>query len=93
MATVNKTDHTITALVEDKPGVLARVSGLFRRRGFNISNLSVGHSEVPCVANSTPASAASVGIRSTSWTSCERDSPRCSGSAGYNTSGTLSNSS
>lgn len=47
------TDHTITALVEDKPGVLARVSGLFRRRGFNISNLSVGHSEVPNLSRMT----------------------------------------
>jgi acetolactate synthase-1/3 small subunit len=37
--------HTITALVEDKPGVLARVAGMFSRRGFNISNLAVGRSE------------------------------------------------
>ena len=37
--------HTITALVEDKPGVLARVAGLFRRRGFNILSLAVGQSE------------------------------------------------
>ena len=37
--------HTITALVEDKPGVLARVAGLFRRRGFNIVRLAVGQSE------------------------------------------------
>lgn len=37
--------HTITALVHDRPGVLARVAGLFSRRGFNISNLAVGHSE------------------------------------------------
>ena len=37
--------HTLTALVEDKPGVLARVAGMFSRRGFNISNLAVGHSE------------------------------------------------
>ena len=39
--------HTIVALVEDKPGVLARVVGMFRRRGFNIASLAVGHSEVP----------------------------------------------
>ena len=45
MAQVATEYHTITALVEDKPGVLARVAGMFSRRGFNISNLSVGHSE------------------------------------------------
>ena len=41
----NTQRHTISALVADKPGVLARVAGLFSRRGFNISNLSVGRSE------------------------------------------------
>ncbi len=45
--------HTITALVQDKPGVLTRVSGLFRRRGFNISNLAVGHSEVQGLSRMT----------------------------------------
>lgn len=37
--------HTLVAIVEDKPGVLMRVSSLFRRRGFNIESLTVGHSE------------------------------------------------
>ena len=37
--------RTISALVQDKPGVLARISGLFRRRGFNIASLAVGRSE------------------------------------------------
>lgn len=45
--------HTITALVEDKPGVLARVASMFSRRGFNISNLSVGHSEVASLSRMT----------------------------------------
>lgn len=46
-------DHTITALVADKPGVLAKVSGMFRRRGFNIANLAVGHSETPHLSRMT----------------------------------------
>ena len=37
--------HIVVAIVEDKPGVLQRVAGLFRRRGFNIESLAVGHSE------------------------------------------------
>jgi len=37
----------VTALVEDKPGVLARISGMFRRRGFNIASLVVGQCELP----------------------------------------------
>lgn len=37
--------HIVVAIVEDKPGVLMRVASLFRRRGFNIESLTVGHSE------------------------------------------------
>ena len=40
------TKHTIVALVEDKPGVLNRIASLFRKRGFNIDSIVVGHSEV-----------------------------------------------
>ena len=45
--------HTISALVEDKPAVLARVAGMFRRRGFNISSLAVGRSEMPGLSRMT----------------------------------------
>ena len=38
--------HIISALVEDKPGVLQKVSGMFNRRGFNIDSVTVGKSEV-----------------------------------------------
>ncbi len=37
--------RTITALVQDRPGVLARIAGMFRRRGFNIASLAVGRAE------------------------------------------------
>lgn len=45
--------HTISVLVENKPGVLARVSGLFARRGFNIHSLAVGTTEQPAVSRMT----------------------------------------
>jgi acetolactate synthase-1/3 small subunit len=38
--------RTVVAQVQDKPGVLSRIAGLFRRRGFNIASLSVGQSEL-----------------------------------------------
>ena len=47
------TKHTIVALVEDKPGVLNRMASLFRRRGFNIESIAVGHSEVPHLSRMT----------------------------------------
>ena len=40
------TKHTLVAIVQDKPGVLNRMASLFRRRGFNIDSIAVGHSEV-----------------------------------------------
>jgi len=45
--------HTLSVLVENKPGVLARVSGLFSRRGFNIDSLAVGPTEHPEVSRMT----------------------------------------
>jgi len=45
--------HTISALVENKFGVLARVAGLFSSRGFNITSLAVGETEDPSVSRMT----------------------------------------
>ena len=45
--------HTLSVLVENKPGVLARVAGLFSRRGFNIDSLAVGPTEHPDISRMT----------------------------------------
>jgi acetolactate synthase-1/3 small subunit len=45
--------HTLSVLVENKPGVLARVSGLFSRRSFNIESLAVGPTEHPEISRIT----------------------------------------
>ena len=47
------TSHILSVLVENKPGVLARISGLFARRGFNIDSLAVGETEDPAVSRMT----------------------------------------
>ncbi len=47
------TRHTLSVLVENKPGVLARIAGLFSRRGFNIESLAVGPTENPEVSRMT----------------------------------------
>lgn len=45
--------HTLSVLVENKPGVLARVAGLFSRRGFNIDSLAVGVTDKPDISRMT----------------------------------------
>ncbi|WP_084105501.1 acetolactate synthase small subunit [Demequina sp. NBRC 110056] len=47
------TTHTLSVLVENKPGVLARVAGLFSRRAFNIHSLAVGQTEHPEISRIT----------------------------------------
>ena len=47
------TKHTLSVLVENKPGVLARIASLFSRRGFNIESLAVGPTEHPEVSRMT----------------------------------------
>lgn len=51
MAKVNK--HTLAVTVENKPGVLTRVTTLFRRRGYNIESLAVGTTENPNISRMT----------------------------------------
>ena len=45
--------RTLIALVEDKPGVLARVAGLLRRRAFNIESVTVGRTQEPGISRMT----------------------------------------
>jgi acetolactate synthase-1/3 small subunit len=45
--------HVLTILVENKPGVLSRVAGLFARRGFNIDTLAVGPTDDPAFSRIT----------------------------------------
>lgn len=45
--------HTFVVYAEDKPGVLSRVTGLFRRRAYNIESLTAGHTDVPGVSRLT----------------------------------------
>ena len=51
--TVGATQHTLSVLVENKPGVLTRVAGMFARRAYNIHSLAVGPTEDPRVSRLT----------------------------------------
>ena len=52
-STTHQAPHILMALVENKPGVLSRVASLFRRRGFNIESLTVGHTDSPEISRMT----------------------------------------
>ena len=49
----NMSRHTLSVLVEDQPGVLARIAALFSRRGFNIESLAVGPTELEGISRMT----------------------------------------
>ena len=53
--------HTFVVYVENRPGVLNRIASLFRRRGYNIESLTVGHTERPGISRMTIVSAISAG--------------------------------
>jgi acetolactate synthase-1/3 small subunit len=53
--------HTFVVYVENRPGVLNRIASLFRRRGYNIESLTVGHTERPGVSRMTIVSSIGAG--------------------------------
>jgi len=53
VSTTPAAQHTLVALVVDRPGVLTRMASLFRRRGYNIESIAVGHSEQPNMSRMT----------------------------------------
>ena len=53
MTTSSRRQHTLEVLVENSPGVLARVAGLFSRRAFNIDSLNVGPTQDPTISKMT----------------------------------------
>ena len=69
--------HTVSVLVEDKPGALMRISSMFARRGYNIESLAVGPTERPKSRASSSASTASSTRSSRSRSRCTSSSTSC----------------
>ena len=63
--TLSGRKHILSILVENKPGVLARVAGLFSRRGFNIDTLAVGPDRRPRASRASPSRWTAPSTRST----------------------------
>ena len=59
--TERESQHTFVVYVENRPGVLNRIASLFRRRGYNIESLTVGHTEQPGVSRMTIVSSITAG--------------------------------
>ena len=66
--------HVLSMLVENKPGVLARIAGLFARRGFNIDTLAVGPTDDPTISRITLTSTARCTRSTRSRSSCTSSS-------------------
>ena len=66
------TRHTLSVLVENKPGVLARIAGLFSRRSFNIDSLAVGPTENPEVSRMTIVISVPPAPNTTLYRTCSR---------------------
>ena len=62
--------HILSILVENKPGVLARIAGLFARRGFNIGTLAVGPTDDATLSRITLTVSTVPAFAKSSWSCC-----------------------